>query len=347
MRLRSLLIFSSVLVIIIGIAAGALYSYDAMQADRIAPGVTINGIDVGGLEAGAARVVIRRRVIDPLEQPLVIRHDDARFELTARRAKLGVDAEQSVQAALAASRRGNPLSRTWRKLNGGRVETNVVASVSYSSKAVSRLVERVGDELGRPAVDAQLDIDAGGVHARPARAGRRIDAERLERQIHRRLVDFDGRRTVKVRTARVEPEVGDDDLVERYPAVVVVNRKDFTLTLYKDLKRDKRYDIAVGKVGMDTPRGLYQIQNKAVDPDWYVPDSEWAGDLAGEVIKGDDPDNPIKSRWLGIYDGVGIHGTDDTSSIGSAASHGCIRMRIPEVKELYEQVPVASPVYIA
>ena len=59
------------------------------------------------------------------------------------------------------------------------------------------------------------------------------------------------------------------------------------------------------------------------------------------------PSNPIKARWMGIYDGAGIHGTDAEHSIGTAASHGCIRMRIAEVKELYDQVPVGTPVYIA
>ena len=59
------------------------------------------------------------------------------------------------------------------------------------------------------------------------------------------------------------------------------------------------------------------------------------------------PENPLKARWLGIYAGAGIHGTDVTSSLGTAASHGCIRMAIPDVVELYDQVPVSAPVYIA
>ena len=52
-------------------------------------------------------------------------------------------------------------------------------------------------------------------------------------------------------------------------------------------------------------------------------------------------------RWLGIYDGAGIHGTDATYSLGTAASHGCIRMAIPDVIDLYDEVPVSTPVYIA
>ena len=75
--------------------------------------------------------------------------------------------------------------------------------------------------------------------------------------------------------------------------------------------------MAVGAVGFDTPAGLYHIQNKAVDPAWHVPNSDWAGDLAGTVVPGGTAENPLKARWLGIFDGAGIHGTDQTYSLGT------------------------------
>ena len=77
-----------------------------------------------------------------------------------------------------------------------------------------------------------------------------------------------------------------------------------------------------------------------------VPNSAWAGDLAGTVVPGGIPSNPLKARWLGIYNGAGIHGTSDIGSLGSAASHGCVRMAVPDVIELYDKVPVGAPVYI-
>jgi lipoprotein-anchoring transpeptidase ErfK/SrfK len=78
-----------------------------------------------------------------------------------------------------------------------------------------------------------------------------------------------------------------------------------------------------------------------------VPNSPWAGSLAGQVIPGGAPNNPLKARWLGIYNGAGIHGTSDVGSLGSAASHGCIRMAVPDVMKVYDEVPVGAPVYIA
>lgn len=107
----------------------------------------------------------------------------------------------------------------------------------------------------------------------------------------------------------------------------------------------KTYTIAVGAAGYDTPSGTYPIQSKQVNPTWYVPDSDWAGSLAGQTIP-PGPQNPLKARWMGFYDGAGIHGTDDIDSLGTAASHGCIRMAIPEVIELFDRVEVGTPVYI-
>ena len=94
------------------------------------------------------------------------------------------------------------------------------------------------------------------------------------------------------------------------------------------------------------PTGRYTIANKAVDPAWSAPDKPWAGAYRNEVVAGGSAENPLKARWLGIVDGVGIHGTDATWSLGTRASHGCIRMAVPDVKALYERVPVGALVMI-
>ncbi len=153
-------------------------------------------------------------------------------------------------------------------------------------------------------------------------------------------------RRVKAPVRVAKPKVTQAQLADKYPVVLVADRTHFKLRLYKQLTLVKEYTVAVGAVGFDTPAGLYHIQNKAVDPTWTVPDSAWAGDLAGKVVP-PGPDNPLKARWMGIFDGAGIHGTDETYSLGSAASHGCLRMAVPDVIELYDQVPVGAPIYIA
>jgi lipoprotein-anchoring transpeptidase ErfK/SrfK len=336
----------AVLTAVLVLGAGGTYAYDATRSDLIARGVTVDGVDVGGMRAPQARVALRRALLDPLQEPVVARHDGRQFELTAREAGVGVDIDGSVDRALDASRDGNFVVRAWRGLTGAEVAADVEARTTYDKQAIASLVDRVRKAVDKPAVDATVNLDAGVVDPKPSEDGLKVRAARLRREVTAGLLSRDGDRSVRVRTAVVQPKVSTDDLADKYPAVMIVDRASFTLRLYKRLKLSKTYSIAVGQVGMETPAGLYHVQNKAVDPSWHVPQSEWAGDLAGKVIP-PGPENPIKARWMGIFDGAGIHGTDAAHSIGTAASHGCIRMRIPEVIELYDQVPVNAPVYIA
>ena len=139
-------------------------------------------------------------------------------------------------------------------------------------------------------------------------------------------------RTVKVQTTVVEPKVSTKHLAKKYPAVLIVNRGAFKLKLYKDLKpsQDVRHRGRPGRAG-DARPGSTTSRTRRWNPAWHVPNSDWAGDLGRQGDPRRRPANPIKARWMGIYDGAGVHGTADDGSIGSAASHGCIRMHIPDV----------------
>ena len=138
---------------------------------------------------------------------------------------------------------------------------------------------------------------------------------------------------------RVRPAVRLIDLRRRNRTILTVDRGGHRLRLFKNLRYDRSYGIAVGAAGTETPPGLYRIQNKQVNPAWTAPNRPWAGSYAGRTVPGGAPDNPLKARWLGIADGVGIHGTAEAWSIGSSASHGCIRMRVPEVIDLFGARP--------
>lgn len=343
---RRLLAVLSLMVAILLVGAGSLYAYDRSSGERIAEGVSVNGVDVGGLTPDRARAKLRQELLEPLVRPVSVRHEGRRFTLTPERARIAVDVDGSVAEALARSREGNVLTRAWREVRGEDLRADVEARVSYSRKAVEAMVERVDRRVSVEARDAEVDLSQVQVEPTPSREGVAVKERRLERDIERELLEADAR-TVRVRTSTIEPKVTTADLAEKYPTVIVVDRASFELTLYKDLEPVETYGVALGQVGMDTPSGLYEIQNKAVDPAWSVPMSDWAGDLAGTVVPGGTPQNPLKARWLGVYDGVGIHGTDAESSIGTQASHGCIRMRVPEVIELYDQVPVGAPIYIS
>jgi len=341
-------VIAALLVFVLLAAAGAVYAYDNGRSQKIAEGVSIDGIPVGGMKVSAAQAKLRSGVLEPLSQPVVATYKGRRFTLTPKAAGVGVDIDGSIQAAVDASRSGNFVSRTWREVTGGKVKRDVPLRVTYSEQAIDRLVGRVSRKLNKPARDANVgDLEKGEVNPTDSKNGLRVRNVTLSRALKAELLDRSGHTPVAVRTKVVKPKVTTKKLAEEYPAIILVNRGAFKLTLYKNLKPSKTYGIAVGQVGLETPAGLYHVQNKAVNPAWHVPNSAWAGSLAGQVIPGGTAENPLKARWLGIFDGAGIHGTDAVGSIGSAASHGCIRMRIPDVVELYDEVPVGAPVYIA
>lgn len=139
---------------------------------------------------------------------------------------------------------------------------------------------------------------------------------------------------------------------------IVVDRDFFVLELYKrpddewKFFKARSYDIAIGQLGYVTPRGMYLINSRAKCPEWKVPNSDWAieaGLTPGDIYEGCTPENPLKARWLGITNpiaGIGIHGTDQEDSIGTRASHGCVRMLVADVIKLYEDVPLYTPIYI-
>ena len=348
MRSKSFIALAVCLFVMLAGAIG-VYAYDASRDDLIADGITVGGVNVGGMRAGEARQAIENQLATPLRKPLVVRYKKQRFRLSAAEARLHVAAERMVQDALDKSREGNVITRTVRELTGEDPEESALpARVSYSREAVDKLLKKVAADVNQPAQDAEVTFAGTSLGTVEGQEGVEVQTAKLRRAVQAELVLPRADRVVEVSTKTVQPEVTREELASQYPVVLTVNRPSFELRLWKNLQLVKTYTVAVGAVGYDTPAGLYSIQNKAVNPAWTMPDSDWVAPAdRGTVVPGGVPENPLKARWLGIYAGAGIHGTDVTSSLGSSASHGCIRMAIPDVIELYDQVPVSTPVYIA
>ncbi len=343
MRHRSFIVTAAALAILI-FGPIAVYAYDSAN-DDIAEGITGAGIDIGGLEEGEAREKLRQELAYDLERPLKVKYRGRSFTLKPEDAKIRTNVEAMVDRAIDRSREGNPVSRSWRSITGGEVHEDIPVRVTYDKTAVTALVKRVKRKLDKPARDASVGFSGGGVHPVAGRNGKALDAGRLTSQIQATLVEPTSERVIRARVRTVKPDVTTDELADRYPKIVVVNKGNTTVTLYERLKPVRTYNVAVGSQGYPTPSGRFVIQNKQVDPVWNVPNREWAGELAGRSIP-PGPQNPLKARWMGIYNGAGFHGTADIGSIGSAASHGCVRMAIPDIIELFDRVEVGTPVFV-
>lgn len=125
---------------------------------------------------------------------------------------------------------------------------------------------------------------------------------------------------------------------------IIINTDKLILTYYKDGKIIEKYPIAAGKLGKGkktvTPNMSKKIINKAVNPYWNGMNRKY------KPVKGGAPNNPLGKRWMGLDKEYGIHGTNNERSIGTFASHGCVRMFNADVNELFSNVSIGTTVIV-
>ncbi len=162
-----------------------------------------------------------------------------------------------------------------RDVTGGEENVQVPPRVSYSTAAVEQLVERVEKKLNRPARDAEVSFPS--LEKVKEQKGRKVRAAVLEQRVAQALTVPGVERRVRTPVRILKPKVTQAQLADKYPVVLIADRYNFKLRLYRNLELQKEYTVAVGALGFDTPAGLYHIQNKAVDPAWSVPEQRLGG----------------------------------------------------------------------
>lgn len=337
----ALLIAAVALVVLVA----AAYAYDSSQKDKIADGVSVAGVDVGGMSEEEAAAAVRRKLLAPLRHSLVVAFDGQQWRLAGTKLKIRADVGAAVEEALEESRSGGFPGRLVRYVSGGEIDKQITPRVAYSKPAINRFVRRVAEEIDREPQNADVEPNPDGLKVVAGHDGRKLRDNLLEKDLESAVLDAAAPHRIVAKVHATKPEITKSEVAAEYPSYLTLDRGTFTLRLWKHLKLAKEYTVAVGMEGLETPEGLYEIQEKEVNPPWHVPNSAWAGSLAGKTIP-PGPEDPIKARWMGIFEGAGIHGTEETESLGTAGSHGCIRMAIPDVIELYPLVEVGTPIFI-
>jgi lipoprotein-anchoring transpeptidase ErfK/SrfK len=218
--------------------------------------------------------------------------------------------------------------------------TNVDLVVAVRGAPLRTWVAGVEKRFARLPVDATLKLKNGKPYLTKDKPGRRLDTTRLTQRIVAALRG-NTRLPVRMRTKAVAPTVS----VGTFGEVIVINRSVNRLYLYKANKLFRTFPVATGQAIYPTPRGKWRIVVKYRNPWWYPPTaSSWARGLQ-PVPPG--PNNPLGTRWMGLdAPGVGIHGTDAPSSIGYSASHGCVRMQVPDAEWLFDHVDIGTTVFV-
>jgi lipoprotein-anchoring transpeptidase ErfK/SrfK len=348
LRVRPALLVGGILLLLVAGALVAAYIDDQSHRDHLAPGVRIGGVDVGGLSVDAARARLEQRAVAPRRRTLTVHAGGRTFVLAPAQTRLSADLDVALARARADSRQGWIGQRVLHDVSGWQLHESLPLKLHYAPGVVPQLVDRVATAVRRAPRDASVTPSATGLTTTPSHSGRELNAPALKRTLAAALVFPSHSADIPATTKPVAPKVSSAQLAQKEAAYIIVDRHDHVLRFYQHLKLTHSFPIAVGKQGLETPQGLYDVQWKQTNPSWYVPNSAWAGKLAGKVIP-PGPDDPIKARWMAFNGGAGIHGIDPSeySSIGHDASHGCVRMRIPDVISLYARTPVGTPVYVA
>jgi lipoprotein-anchoring transpeptidase ErfK/SrfK len=305
----------------------------------IPPGAKAAGLDVGNLTLSQAAAKLDAAFRIPVSRPIDVR-------VAGRRRVLKPASIGFVFDPLKTARRANIAALATPPAPDGTHPVDVPLHTTYDRKKLAAFTVAVDKASRTRPRSARVRITLRRVKLRRARMGWSIHEKALAKALDPVLADPHAIRVVRLKRERVHPRVNANDLHRRYRTVLTIDRAHLKLRLFKAFKRRRTHPIAVGMPDYPTPTGRFTITNKAVNPAWSAPDRPWAGAYRNEVVAGGSPENPLKARWLGITGGVGIHGTDAEYSIGTRASHGCIRMRIPEVKNLYRRVPVGTAVLI-
>jgi hypothetical protein len=307
----------------------------ASAADQvIASGVKAGGVDLGGQTVEQAAATLDGALRAKLTGPIDVMAGSKSFRLQpVEQAGFAFDPLRTAKRAYYAGRDKGP-------------NQEVALALRWSTKVLRTWASDVDKQVSRAPRNATARITLRRISVRRPRTGKTINEISLARRLAATLADPARPRVLRSRLVDDRPAVGMRELRRKYGTVLTVDRSGLKLRLFKRLKWRKTYGIAIGAAGFDTPSGQFSIQSKQVNPAWHVPDSDWAGGLRGQTIPGGAPNNPLKARWLGVNGSVGIHGTAEEWSIGSRASHGCIRMRVRDVVDLYPRVPMGTPVLI-
>ena len=285
----------------------------------IAAGVTVAGeVLVGGLSPAEATAVVKAFFARPVTLKL------GKVTLRATPRQLGASAYV-----------GDAIRRARVAFPGGNVPLKVAAPQQHLERYVRGLAKR----FDREPVDSQLLLRNAKPFVTKEKPGLRLRQLLAVRELFRSLKTH-VRAPIALRPEAVPPGATRSSFGD----VIVIRRGQNKLFLYDGMKLRRTFGVATGESRYPTPVGRFEIIVKWRNPWWYPPASDWAKD-AEPIPPG--PGNPLGTRWMGISSpAVGIHGTPDPASIGYSVSHGCIRMRIPEVEWLFTQVDIGTPVYI-
>jgi lipoprotein-anchoring transpeptidase ErfK/SrfK len=333
-------VVAGLMVVLAGVAVAG-QRYERGRAGRILPGVRIGGVDVGGMTTPQARAALQPLSREILDRTVTVQGTNTNWTRTAASLGVSVDVEGAIRESLSLSSSYPWTARLYHRLLNKPVQRTVALPVGSRKAVVDRFMNGLVPSLRVEPHDASVAFVRGRLVLRHASAGAELMAGRAATLLFGAVRN--GLPSIKLPMRTVPAAVADDDI----GLTIVVRLSQNRLLLYGGTRLAKQYPVATGQRGKyPTPMGTFRIITKEVDPTWHNPArTTWGKDEPAEIGPG--PGNPLGTRAMALTSpGILIHGTYDDASIGHWASHGCIRMHIPDSVDLFERVQIGTRVIV-
>jgi hypothetical protein len=229
---KVLFVLLGLLVLAAGAAAAAAWRYDAARDDRLAEGISIAGVEVGGMRRAEARGVLAERIGDPLAQPISVLYRGGQFVFSPSTAELATNLDRLLVGALSESRDGNFLTRAFRDFTGGRLSTRLDLDVTYSNEAVQRFARSVSKTVDTKPREGKSKASFVGIRIRPSRNGVAVRKPALSVAIEDALVDPESARSLELPTRILRPKVTTRELQKRFRFLIAVSRSRKELSYF-------------------------------------------------------------------------------------------------------------------
>jgi hypothetical protein len=297
-------------------------------------------VDLGGMTTAQAKEAIQSRIVDPFMEKVTINGGPTgKHELDPSKfAK--ADVESMVKEAISPWLSSTFPERVARRVADRPLKTEVAFKYGVDKNGLATWTKALERKVGRPAIDSTLTVFPDGkISISQSQVGHSIDNEIA----YAALLDAirNNKKQVGLKVTLIKPK----KTRENWGKTITVVRSERQMWLWKGPKLEVTYPVAVGTPGYPTPLGDWKIVDKVMNPVWHNPHAPWSMGMPETL--GPSASAPLGTRALYLdAPGIRFHGTSNTGSVGTAASHGCMRMVRDDIEALFPLVPIGTPVYI-
>jgi len=343
-RILVVLLATLLLMASASLAWGVVFDY---QSRGLVPaGVTIAGTDLGGMSEAQVRATVEDAVSSPMLRTMTVTGEGKSWTLDPK-GIVAVDVDAMIDAAYSPRREATLAERLNSQLTGKPLPAEVKPAYSVDATAIAAWVGQAAVQVDRKPVDAKREIKKYKFEVTTSTPGATVDqagaVARISESLSADAALSSASRVVTLPITYQRPKVVETD----FKKAIVVSIPERKIRLYDGVKLVKSYRCAPGQPAFPTPTGDFEVVTKLANSPWYNPGSDWAKGMPDSIAPG--PYNPMGVRKIGInVSGIFMHGIppSEFSSIGTAASHGCMRMMPKDVADLFNRVTIGTPVYI-